>query len=1141
MQQPIKLLKSNQYGPLFFAQFSTIFNDNFFKQALFFLFTYDTLVIPKQSNHWINLASMLFLLPFFLFSALSGELSDKYRKSSILKIVKVFEIAIVLLILYALHKQHTIMLLIAIFLFGLHSALLSPAKYAILPELLKKNELIAGNAFTETGTFAAILLGMLSSYLIVHAQYGHLIADSLLLCLALLGFWSALKIPDTPAQSPTLRINLNCFVSTNRILQLAREQRIAWRCILGISCFWLLSQSLFAILPAFVRDVLQANAITVSAYFALFLLGFIGGAFTCNRLLGDKIHTHYCLPAALGFVFCLIDLYFVSSYMTSLVSIHAQDIFNIVHFAIDLALIAFCGGIFTVPLYTMLQLHSPESTRAQIIAANNIVNASFMIIGSGLISLCYLSTKPIPYMFLSLAFINIGTVLLVSHLLPETWIQSLLKKILTVLYQVEIYGRSEYPNPDEKFIIFANHTSYLDILLICAFLPDTFTIAANSNIIQSWWLKPFLILACKVPIDPTSPMATRTIIEQVQQGAKYVILPEGALLATTGALMKIYESPGLIAEKAHAKIVPIRIEGAQYAFPFSKLSHSTKARLFPKITLTILPALELSLSAQTQNSRERRREYSIRLYRLMRDMMFCANEHRNTLYQALIQARDNYGKKYLVAEDLDRKEMSYRQFLLKTVILARYIKTQSHFSEHIGILLPTTITTMISFFALQLIGRIPAMINFSSGLRNLLHACELTGIQQIYTSRKFVDTLKFGDLIASIEQAGIKIHYLEDLRGKIGPIQKLLGGLYYLNLKCFHHRFEKKMRPSDTATILFTSGSEGKPKAVALSHLNILSNCYQLRASIDFTSKDTVFNALPVFHSFGLTVGSILPLVSGVKVFFYPSPLHYRVVPELIYDCNATLLFGTDTFLSGYARYAHSYDFYSIRYVFSGAEKLKTKTYHIWAEKFGVRIFEGYGATETAPVLSCNTPMENKLGSVGRFMPGIRYRLEPVEGFKQSCMVSKYGRLFVKGPNIMLGYFSDPNTLVQPERGWYDTGDIVCIDKDGFVEICDRAKRFAKIGGEMVSLTGIEHFIAEYAPSDMHACVRRPDPKKGEQIIWITTALEANLTVLIQVMRAAGFPEIAMPKKVHMLEKIPLLGSGKTDYVALNALLEFTL
>ena len=310
----------------------------------------------------------------------------------------------------------------------------------------------------------------------------------------------------------------------------------------------------------------------------------------------------------------------------------------------------------------------------------------------------------------------------------------------------------------------------------------------------------------------------------------------------------------------------------------------------------------------------------------------------------------------------------------------------------------------------------------------------------------------------------------------------------------------------------------------------MLANAAQAAARIDFGRQDKVFNVLPVFHSFGLTIGFMLPVISGVPVYFYPSPLHYRIVPELVYGTNATIFFGTDTFLAGYARSAHAYDFRSIRYVVAGAEPVKQSTRDVWCEKFGIRILEGYGVTETAPVLALNTPMFNKFGTVGRLMPGVEYKLEPVPG------VDEGGRLLVRGPNVMMGYLKAdrPGELQPPPEGWYDTGDIVTIDTEGFVTIKGRAKRFAKVGGEMVSLAAVEQLAAELWPKAMSAAATEVDPRKGERIVLVTQQKDATRADFMAYAKSKGASDLSIPAEVLHVERVPLLGSGKIDFAGVT-------
>jgi acyl-[acyl-carrier-protein]-phospholipid O-acyltransferase/long-chain-fatty-acid--[acyl-carrier-protein] ligase len=369
--------------------------------------------------------------------------------------------------------------------------------------------------------------------------------------------------------------------------------------------------------------------------------------------------------------------------------------------------------------------------------------------------------------------------------------------------------------------------------------------------------------------------------------------------------------------------------------------------------------------------------------------------------------------------------------------------------------------------------------------------------------------------------------WLEDISSEVTSADKFFA---WARAKFCAPRCESA--PDDPAVALFTSGSEGAPKGVVLSHSNVIANRNQLVSSIDFNPSDIVMNAMPMFHMFGFVVGTLMPLFTGILTFYYPNPLHFKIIPLLSYDINATVLFGTDTFLNAYARNAHPYDFYKARYVFAGAEKLRDRTREMWAEKFGVRVIEGYGATETS-IISANTAMQFKTGTVGRMMPGMKSRVEPVPGIERG------GRFFVSGPNVMKGYLRQDNPCViqPPDGGWYDTGDIIDEDGHGFLTIMGRAKRFAKIGGEMISLSALEEEIDRLWPRARHAVASVLDDRKGESLVLVTEHEGAGLEELAAFLKDAGYPEMFVPKKISRVAAIPLLGSGKTDYPALDRML----
>jgi acyl-[acyl-carrier-protein]-phospholipid O-acyltransferase/long-chain-fatty-acid--[acyl-carrier-protein] ligase len=709
-----------------------------------------------------------------------------------------------------------------------------------------------------------------------------------------------------------------------------------------------------------------------------------------------------------------------------------------------------------------------------------------------------------------------------------------LRWLLKALYQVEVKGLENLEQGGKRVLIVANHTSFLDAVLLVAFLPGPLTFAVNTFVAQNKLLKPFLALAKIFPMDPTNPLSAKSLIRYLQQDNRAVIFPEGRI-TVTGSLMKIYDGTGLVADKSEAMVVPVRIDGAQYT-PFSRLRGRIRLRWLPKITLTVLEPRRIAPPAEIRG-RARRKAAGRALAEIMTEMMFATSNYRRTLFQALLDARKVHGGSHVIVEDIQRRPLTYNKLIAAAFVLGDVIAQKTKHGEYVGLLLPSMTSTVAAFLGLHAYGRVPAMLNYTIGANGMRSACETAQIKTVITSRRFIDAAKLTDAVRQLGEQ-VTLVYLEDLAKNITPLDKL-NGLALAHLASWAYRRNGGASDADApAVVLFTSGSEGAPKGVVLSHANLLANREQLAARVDFSAQDIILNALPLFHSFGLTAGTLLPLFSGMKTFFYPSPLHYRIVPEIAYDVNATVLFGTNTFLAGYARFAHPYDFYSVRYVFAGAEKLQEETRRVWAEKFGVRIFEGYGATETAPVLSANTPMDHAVGSVGRLMPGIRYQLQPVPGVKEG------GRLFVHGPNVMLGYLlhANPGVLVPAEcelgQGWYDTGDIVTIDDDGFIRIQGRAKRFAKIGGEMVSLTAVEELVARTWPDHAHAVVALPDKAKGEQLILLTEQQDAERGALLAAVKAAGIAEINVPKKIVSVRQLPLLGTGKIDYPAVKTMAE---
>ena len=704
--------------------------------------------------------------------------------------------------------------------------------------------------------------------------------------------------------------------------------------------------------------------------------------------------------------------------------------------------------------------------------------------------------------------------------------KSLIRALLRLIFRIEVTGDpSVFLN--ERTLVVANHESFIDGLLIGMMMPVDAVFVVHSQIAARPLFAFVLRFVRHLAVDSTSPLAIKQIVRLVETGQPVVIFPEGRI-TRTGSLMKVYDGAAFVAAKTGATIVPLRIDGAARSY-FGRLAGIYPRKLFPKVTISIQPRRTIPMP-DLPTARERRRRSGELMRRILLDMLVATRPQR-TLFEAFLDGKRSFGAQYELVEDVRLVEESYGSLLKMALGFSRVVGRAAAPGEIVGLLTPSAAPTLGLVLGLSLGARVPALINYTAGADGMRAACTAAGIRTIVASRGFIEK---AHLAPGVEQLhGISILYLEDFKERVGWTDRL----WILWRLVFPSGAALPQKPGDPALVLFTSGSEGKPKGVVHSHNSLLSNVAQIRAVADFTPRDKLMMALPLFHSFGLTCGILLPLVSGCKVFLYPNPLHYRIIPEIVYDRDCTVLFGTSTFLGNYGRHAHPYDFGRLRYVVAGAEKLSEDVRRQWIEKFGIRILEGYGVTECAPVVAVNVPMACRIGSVGQLLPGIEYEIEPVPGIERG------GALHVKGPNLMNGYllFDQPGALRAPDSrgaGWYATGDIVERDDEGFIHIRGRLKRFAKIAGEMISLEVVEKNASLAAPGFVHAASTRTDAVKGEALVLFTTAPDLTRERLGAAARAAGSPELSVPRDIRRVEAIPLLGSGKTDYVALKRLAE---
>jgi len=699
--------------------------------------------------------------------------------------------------------------------------------------------------------------------------------------------------------------------------------------------------------------------------------------------------------------------------------------------------------------------------------------------------------------------------------------------LLRLLFRFRVENMAVLQTPGPVMLL-PNHSSWIDWLFVAVCLDKSWRFVTSKEGAEvSFVHRLIMINRFTFPVETDSPYAVKRIAEYLQGGGKLVIFPEGRL-SRTGSLMKLFEGTGFLLLKTNAKVITCYLRGAA-RLPFSK--NPNRKQCFPKISAHFSGVLNAP-KFEGISALRARQKLTRWLYDAMSGQRFAvdmAASPANVSAAVVETARRHLSA--VALQDVTKTNLSYRRLLAGTAALAEQWTSLLPAAERrVGLLLPNANALPVTLLSLWTVDKVPAIFNFSSGVPTMQACAQLADVKHVITSRLFLERAKLN--VQPMKDAGLEFIFLEDVRAGISRVQQLSA----LAQVILHpSSIVGPQQQGSPAVILFTSGSEGPPKGVELTHGNLLANIGQMLAINDFVDCDRVFNALPLFHSFGL-MGLLLPLVRGMYVFLYPSPLHYRVIPTLLYDLDCTIFFGTNTFLNGYARKAHPYDFRTLRLLISGAEKLQEPTANAWARQFGSRVLEGYGATECSPILTVNTWLNPRYGSAGRFLPGIEYKFEPVDG------VAEGGRLWVRGPNIMRGYLNaEPNAKFQAQGGWYDTGDIAKVDEDGFLFILGRLKRFAKVSGEMVSLTAVEEALAgafpQYGLRFQAAVLARPDADRGEMLIAVSNEQKLQLEEIRAAIKAKGLSNLCVPREVKFVRDIPKLGTGKIDHLALQKMI----
>ncbi|MBF0371070.1 MAG: AMP-binding protein [Magnetococcales bacterium] len=699
---------------------------------------------------------------------------------------------------------------------------------------------------------------------------------------------------------------------------------------------------------------------------------------------------------------------------------------------------------------------------------------------------------------------------------------TLCHRLAVHLLDIRLRGVQPMSGAEGGVMVIANHPAPLDWWLLPLFLPADTLFVYDIREKRPPFVVRFYSWINWLGVDFTRPGHHQTLMDHLSGGGVAFAFPEGGATGAD-AIAKVAAFPLSAARKAGAKWIVGHLWGSR-KLSFWHLLTRRRGIVLDFSSPDPAPIREKPEAPGMRQAEER----------LVGDWLVAAafkgRPIHRTLWEGLIENCRPFDSQRVMLQEGSGTQATQGSFFTRTAILAQLLKKQTQPGERVGVLLPTTVGGLITFFALQLLGRTPTMLNFTAGPEAMAASARLAGVKTILSSRLFIEKAKLQAAHDHLKGVA-RVLLLEDLKKELNPWMLLKGFVTSRMPLFFHRRWSQGVDRNDPGVILFTSGSEGTPKGVVLSHGNLQANLNQIKARVDFNERDTLLNALPMFHAFGLTVGTLAPLFSGMKGILLPSPLDYRGVAETCYRTQSTILASANTFLAGYGKVAHPYDFHTLKLVFAGAEPLREETARLWRDKFGIRILEGYGATETSPVISVNTPMENLSGSVGRALPGMARHLAPVEG------VDVGGRLWVKGENVMVGYLKEgagrePIPPAGPMgKGWYDTGDVVAEDEAGYLQIVGRAKRFAKIGGEMVSLAAVEALAANTWPNERHAIITLPDPKKGERILILTERPNPDLKELIEQARKEHAAEILIPKRIIHIEEVPILGSGKIDFL----------
>jgi acyl-[acyl-carrier-protein]-phospholipid O-acyltransferase/long-chain-fatty-acid--[acyl-carrier-protein] ligase len=1099
------------------TQFLGALNDNVFKLLviLFLIKVQGSASAAKITA----LAGAVFVIPFLIFMAWAGKLADKYSKSRIIVWTTFAEIINMTAGFIAFALQSSIGLYCVLFSMAAQSAFFGPAKYGILPELVEKEKLSKANGQLEALTYLAIIIGtVLGPMLSQIAGSRFALASIGCIVIAASGFITSLQIKRTVAAGCDQRTSVLLGKDIWRTMTEISHDKDLLLAVAASAYFLLIGGFIYSNLIPYGISNLGLSE-TESAYlFVITAAGIGAGSIWAGRLSGRDVEFGIVPLGAVGLTVSSIGLGFVP------------------HFYIMIALVFIMGvssGLFIVPIETFIQLRSPADKRGRILAASGFLGWIGVLLASGLIFLLDMVWKmSASQMFMVLGIITLLPTLATIAMLPDFLTRFIAVMLTRFCYRIKIVGLENLPVTGPGLLV-SNHVSYVDAFLLLATGQRRIRFVIEKKFYKKWWIRPFVSLMRVIPISSTDP--PRQLVESLKLARKALddgylvcIFAEG-MMTRSGMMAGFKAGFERIMKGSTAPIIPVYLGGV-WGSIFSYYGGRVLSMLpkdFP-YPLSIHFGKHLDSQSSAYIVRQKVAELSCDYFNSMK------SPKRSLSYQFIKAARKNWRKKAIA--DSTGKFLTFGKTFIGALILGEKIKQLTTRGEKIGVILPASAAAALANLAITLTNRIGVNLNFTAGQDNMNYAIQQCKIKQIISARKFAEKVQM-----NFEHENII--YLEDIIETVTKKEKIKA---YLKARFLPINFltEKMAYGGDElATIIFSSGSSGKPKGVMLSHHNIISNIEGVRMVVAIRRGDDLCGALPMFHSFGYTCGIWMPLASGVSVSYIANPLDGAAVAKSVRENRSTIMFAPPTFLTTYIRRAEREDFESLRIVVGGAEKLKPKIIDAFEEKFGKRPAEGFGSTELSPVVSLNIPdvsvnevrqIGTKEGSVGHPLPGIAAKTVDIETGEPLAEDAE-GLLMIKGPNIMLGYLNDPQKTEQViEDGWYNTGDIAKIDNDGFIRITDRLSRFSKIGGEMVPHGVIEQTLQEaLAASDPVVAVTAvEEEKRGEELIVFFVQSAGPAEKLYDIIAKSNLPNIAKPRKENFIEidALPVLGSGKINF-----------